>query len=271
MKIFAIRDKNDSSNKDLAYLIYYQKAKKFYIELPEHCNPWKLPLLISSFADKGQYSIDSYWSKVWVQQRIIPTDRQNLGEILKSNNLKEYDEYSLLMLSNGRCEQDDYYLTAIKEIELPNEIKTRNGKRIEYVAPLDKYNLIVFFKNGIVKLCNVKMFFNDLANKNIKYKDYNLFSKVKIKVGGYGLTWGTNLNISNDYLYDSGKNIPLTINDFKNFVLQATVNSSEASDLLNCSRQNIEDLVKRNKLHPIKESDKNKLYLKDDVLRKAWD
>ena len=42
-----------------------------------------------------------------MQQRIVPTDRQNLGEILRDNGLKEYDEFELLMLATGRCAQDD--------------------------------------------------------------------------------------------------------------------------------------------------------------------
>ncbi len=57
------------------------------------------------------------------QWRIIPTDQQNLGQVLKENGLKEYDEYSLLMLSMGRCAQDDYYLAPIEDGELPKEIK----------------------------------------------------------------------------------------------------------------------------------------------------
>ena len=35
MKIFAIRDAADQSNKDLAYLFYYEINRKFYIELPD--------------------------------------------------------------------------------------------------------------------------------------------------------------------------------------------------------------------------------------------
>lgn len=270
MKIFAIRDEHDLSSKDLAYLLYYEKAKKFYIELPHYCDPWEVPLLISSFAEKGSLTINSYWSKIWVQQRIIPNDRQNLGQILKENNLKEYDEYELLMLSKGRCEQDDYYLVQISQKDLPDDIKSRNNKKIEYVVPLEKYNLVVFFRNGKTKKCNVKKQFDEIINLNSKYKDKETFKKVKIIVGGYGLTWGNHLNISNENLYDNGKTIPLTIDDFKCFVSESIVNSSEASELLNCSRQNIDDLVKRDKLHPIRQSEKNKLFLKDEVLQREW-
>lgn len=40
--------------------------------------------------------------------------------------------------------------------------------------------------------------------------------------------------------------------------------------LLGCSRQNIIDLTKRGKLHPIKTSEKSTLYLKSEVLKRNW-
>ena len=101
MKIFAIRDESAVNPIDLAYLLYYESEKRFYIELPENADPWETPLLLSSFIKKGETSVNSYWSKLWVQQRIVPPDRQNLGQVLKDNHLNEYDEFDLLMLSMG--------------------------------------------------------------------------------------------------------------------------------------------------------------------------
>ena len=103
MKIFAIRDESSQEQKDLAYLLYYEQEKRFYIELPENADAWETPLLLDSFVKRGETTVNSYWSKIWVQQRIVPTDRQNIGEILRDNHLKEYDEYELLMLAMGRC------------------------------------------------------------------------------------------------------------------------------------------------------------------------
>ena len=125
MKIFAIRDESADVQKDLAYLLYYELEKRFYIELPEGADPWELPLLLDSFVKQNETTVNSYWSKIWVQQRIIPTDRQNIGEILRDNQLEEYDEYELLTLAMGRCAQDDYYLVPIDEKDLPEEIRKR--------------------------------------------------------------------------------------------------------------------------------------------------
>ena len=131
MKIFAIRDETDNTQKDLAYLLYQEDDKRFYIELPENADPWETPLLLASFAQKGEYTINSYWSKVWVQQRIVPPDRQNIAQILRDNGLKTYDEFSLLMLCSGRCGQDDYYLVPIDENALPGKVACRYNRKEE--------------------------------------------------------------------------------------------------------------------------------------------
>ena len=87
MRIFAIKDESLSSQTVLGYLIYYENAKAFYIELPEDADPWETPLLLSTFVKRGERSVNSYWSRLWVEQRIIPPDRQNLGLVLKENGL----------------------------------------------------------------------------------------------------------------------------------------------------------------------------------------
>ena len=43
MRVFAIRDELDVEQKDLAYLLYYEIAKCFYIELPEEADPVLTP------------------------------------------------------------------------------------------------------------------------------------------------------------------------------------------------------------------------------------
>lgn len=67
-----------------------------------------------------------------------------------------------------------------------------------------------------------------------------------------------------------GKSVPLTIEDFRNFATHRVINAAEAAEILGCSRQNIIDLTKRGKLHPIKTSEKSTLYLKSEVLKRNW-
>ena len=92
MKIFAIRDAAAEEPGDLAYLLYYEADRRFYIELLENADPRETPLLLSTFVKKGEHTVNSYWSKIWVRQRIVPPERQNIGQILRDNDLESYDE-----------------------------------------------------------------------------------------------------------------------------------------------------------------------------------
>jgi predicted DNA-binding transcriptional regulator AlpA len=270
MKIFAIRDETDTEQRNLAYLLYYELEKLFFIELPEDADPWETPLLLDSFVKRNERTVNSYWSRLWVQQRIIPTDRQNLGRILKDNGLTEYDEYSLLMLSMGRCAQDNYCLVPMTENALPEEIRGRFLKRIEDVIPLDGCNLLVFFRDGMVKKCNLRDFFQSNRVFGILLDNEELFYHVQMQTGGYGVAWDTNMTISDATLYQMGVEVPLSAADFRNFVIHRVITAAEAAELLGCSRQNIDDLTRRGKLHPIKTSAKTTLYLKSEILKRNW-
>ena len=270
MKIFAVRDMNDSTNKDIAYLIYYEKAKRFYIELPDDADPWETPLLLSSFLKRGERTVNSYWSRLWVQQRVIPQDRQNLGHILKDNGLKDYDEFDLLVLANGRCAQDDYYLSAISENDLPKSFAARQLRKVEDVVPLSGKNLLVFFRDGTIKKCALSACLSKDKTFAPLLQNDKMFRTVSIQSGGYGVCWGERLNISDDTLYNNGEDIPLSLEDFHSFVENRIVNSAEAAAIMECSRQNISDLVRRGKLHPIKSTPKNMLFLESEITQREW-
>lgn len=59
-----------------------------------------------------------------------------------------------------------------------------------------------------------------------------------------------------------------TKSDLTKFIASAIVDTSEAMELLGCSRQNIDDLVKREKLIPIRSLSKTKIFFKDDILER---
>ena len=267
MRVFAIKDESISKDKVLAYLIYYENAKNFYIELPEEADPWEVPLLLSSFVERNEYSINPYYSNLWVKQRVIPADRQNIGSILKENGLKEYDEFSLLLLSEGRCAQDDCYIEEIKTI--PELLIERWKHKIEDVVPLQNEWLLLFFRSGEVKIVDMHQLIDRHPACSAYLKDKERFNKVEIQTDGHGIFWNEKAMISDLELYEKGISIPLSQNDFFNYVKYRIISTSEACEILNCSRQNIDDLVKRDKLHPIKTSARNKLFLRNEVMQRA--
>lgn len=270
MKIFAIRDETDFTDKDIAYLIYFEQDKRFYIELPDDADPWETPLILSSFLEKGQRTVNAYWSEMWVRQRIVPSDRQNLGQILKANDLETYDEFELLMLADGRCAQDDYYLTPVSEGDFPENFILRFQKKVEDVIPLAKRRLLVFFRDGSVKKCDLEPILAESNSFSPIIRSEELFRHVSIQPAGYGISWGENLNIADETLYNCGVDIPLTLDDFRQFVASRIVNTAEAAEILECSRQNIDDLIRRGKLHPVKATPRNNLFLKSEIIQRKW-
>ena len=146
MIVFEIRDKAQKGRL-LGYLFYYEKSKRFFSELLEDTDEWTCPFIFSGFVKKGNYSIDSIWSGKFVNQRIIPQDRQNLGSILRENGLKEYDEFKLLQLSEGRCAQDELYLVRIQDKDIIPEVQNRLDKKVLDVMALEDYKALVFFRD----------------------------------------------------------------------------------------------------------------------------
>ncbi|MEH7539778.1 helix-turn-helix transcriptional regulator [Bacillus thuringiensis] len=52
------------------------------------------------------------------------------------------------------------------------------------------------------------------------------------------------------------------------FIQDEILNSSEALDILGCSRQYLNKLVKEGKLIPIKETTRDKLFYKQDIVKR---
>lgn len=271
MKIYAVRDETEKEpRKDLAYLFYYEVEKCFYVELPEDADQWETPLLLSSFARRGIRTVGAYYSMLWVRQRIIPTDRQNLGQILRENGLEEYDEHALLALAEGRCAQDNYYLAEIRETELPKSFEERYRKRIEDVIPTENGQLMVFFRDCSVKKCDIGELTGNDRRFSAILSRRELFESVKVAVGGYEISWGENLTIADYTLYDGGREYGFKRDDFERFVVDGLVNTSGAAGILNCSRQYINDLIDEGRLHVVRQDSRNTLFWKSEVMKCKW-
>ena len=270
MKIFAIKDENDPSQKTLSWLIYYARTKTFYLEVPDEIDSWEAPLLIASFVARGERTLNAHWSKLWVQQRIIPQDRQNLGLILKENGLKEYDEFSLLMLAKGRCAQDDYFLEPLQPSALPAELSNRFQRKVEEVIPLSDHSLLVFFHNGRVKKCEVMSYLEEHRAFAPIRANTHLFEQVEVLPGGYGVGWGEQQTIPDSVLYHIGKPLPLRLDDLRRFVSRRVLTTAESAALLDCSRQNVDALTRKAQLHPLKATSKTTLFLKGEVEQQLW-
>ena len=75
---------------------------------------------------------------------------------------------------------------------------------IKSVKPLDNLVIEITFANGTKKEYDVKPLmqrwevFKELQN-------IELFNKVKVDVGGYGIVWNDNIDLSSEEIWENGK------------------------------------------------------------------
>ncbi len=105
--------KRNNQNKIIAILNYDEQSKSYTIDIPEDTTEKEAPFMLSLFLKKGIRHMDSEWSMKWVQSRLIPSSRQNIGEILRVNGMYSYDEHKMLLKNEGRSCQDEFYIQHI--------------------------------------------------------------------------------------------------------------------------------------------------------------
>lgn len=110
MKRFDVVDGSRRGAAPCAVLEYDPETREFDIRLASGVAASDVPLMFVPFVERGEDRLGPVWSRRWVEERILPTGRQNLGQVLRAHGLDEYDEYRLLADCQGRCSQDDFFL-----------------------------------------------------------------------------------------------------------------------------------------------------------------
>ena len=87
------------------------------ITIEGDARPADLPMLLALFVDDGVHEIPDKWARRWVEERVPPRGRQNLGEILRANGLDSYDEVALLAAGQGRSAQDDFLVRELPQTD----------------------------------------------------------------------------------------------------------------------------------------------------------
>ncbi|MBQ2184824.1 MAG: DUF2442 domain-containing protein [Lachnospiraceae bacterium] len=261
MIVFEIRNKTEK-RKLLGYLFYYERSKRFFARLLSELNEWDAPFIFSGHVKKGEYDIDFVWSRKFVEQRIIPRDRQNLGSILKENGLKIYDECKLLQLSEGRCAQDELYVVRIPEKEIVPEIRDRLSRNVIDVMTLRGSRLIVFFKDGVSRLIDIKEICEDKRIFGKILRDEETFKKVKVSPGGNGIEWDEERFIQTGILRKCGRISDICYEDINGFMIERLSDTAETMRMLNCSRQYVKQLSDMHRLKVVRENGNTCMYSK---------
>ena len=114
MKIFEIYNDLDKNAQTLGVLYYNEEKDEYRIEIPENIPTDRLPLVLEATVLQGSRTVNDHRARRWVQDRIIPSSRQNIGSILKAAGMTHYDPIAMLEHWYGRCVQDDFAVRRVR-------------------------------------------------------------------------------------------------------------------------------------------------------------
>lgn len=263
MKVCVLKNEYEKRN-DLAYIFYYPKKKEWYIELPRGIDEWELPFILDTFARRGEWSVNSYWSRKFVEERIVPPDRQNISSILQYNHLDEYDEFALFLIADGRCAQDECYIEEISLDEVPTDILKRRSEYVETATYFDG-SLLVTMKNGEVFLVDLERAKDkhDWLGRLLSYANWK--NGLRVDCDGNSVMFSQSRSISAEYLRQNGSRLPFDVTVLREYACNEIISTGTAMKILDCTRQNIDDLVKRGRLTPAKIDSTSRMFFRSEV------
>ena len=265
MKNYEIYDEENKT--EVGTLLYYEKSKPFLIELCETLDEWTAPLLFTSYVKRGVFSIPRSSSRTWVCERIIPSGRQNIGSILKTHRLKEYDEMKFLEISKGRCSQDSLEIRLLDA--LPEYVTGRMLHCLKDFTLTGNSCILCFFNDGTSKKVSLSSI-DGFKGIDKLMGNPALFNSCSLGPDGFYLSFADSIDIPAWLLYQKGQELPVSYEDFLSFADQNLVDTTSGCELLECSRQNLGYMVSHKQLSPVKKDIKGNLYLKKDIIKNLW-
>ena len=80
-------------------------------------------------------------------------------------------------------------------------------QKVKNVKPLENFELLVEFVNGEQKRYDMKPIIGEYHQfKPLEYV-YKLWDQVRVDVGGYGICWNKDIDLSCIELYENGVNV----------------------------------------------------------------
>ncbi len=105
---------NGSSDK-YAVLEYDTETEEYTLHIPKDVPATALPAIPAAMQSLGMVDVGHEKTLIFVRERVVPPDRQNIGTIMREIGMKYYDEFPLLMWNMGRSARDDFWLEEISE------------------------------------------------------------------------------------------------------------------------------------------------------------
>lgn len=115
MRRFELIDSERDGAVPCGVISYDPTDQTFSARVFDWATPRDVPAIFIPFVERGERDIPPRWVRAWVDERIAPPTRQNIGQILRVHDLEEYEPCVLLMSGEGRSSQDGFYLREIAD------------------------------------------------------------------------------------------------------------------------------------------------------------
>jgi len=243
LKIFEIRD----NNKIYAYLFANSLYSDYYIEILD-CDD--LDIFFKLFRDKNILVLNNESTKAFINERVIPSNRQNIKDILKEANFLEYNELDLFVEAKGKSSMDDLHIREIDYDDINENIKERRKHLIKDFM-YDNNHLIVFFDDNSAISYEIE----EDRRKYIK-NVYPFICDLN-----YEIIFNSKIRYTYEYLYKFGKRIDISFNIIDNYLKNHLLTGKEIEEKYHYSRQYINKLKNDNIIKQVKKD----IYLKSDI------
>lgn len=263
MKICEIHD--DYRDLVVGYLYYYENNDSYLIELSEDLSTDASPVFFESFIRHQEFTVNAEWSRKYVQSRVVPRDRQNLGEILKNAGLSTYDMFKLLIPSAGKCSQDDCSIRVVNMV--PSWLEERKSRWISNVAPLSNFRLFVSFEDGSSRIIDMHNIFENDRTLAVLLEREDDYKRVEIRASGRYLDFGAGKEIMYDRLYSAGENLQLSNYDLETIFKNSYADISYICEKYSVSKQYVNKRLKDKGVSPAMKSRAGYIYKKSDIYR----
>ncbi len=150
MKRFEIVNGMRRNMEPCAVLVWDDDSNFLSIDI-ESATEKDVPMLFIPFLRKGQHHIDDAWARRWVEERIVPSDGQDLGRVLRANGLQFYDSMLLLIAGEGRCAQDDFFIQEARDAVASESVSSRVGNIVRQAREQEGIS-----QSGLAEECGMR-------------------------------------------------------------------------------------------------------------------
>lgn len=115
MRVFAVYNPLVRKRRACAWVRYEPGQDSYSIELADWAGFGDLPLALAIAAQRGERLVVGSRARRWVEGRVPPPSRQNIGQVLRACSLEEHYLPALLAATKGRSSHDDFLLEEVPE------------------------------------------------------------------------------------------------------------------------------------------------------------